>query len=377
MYHEVGVVIPYYHCDLKETEKISLEQCMKILRKYPIIFVVPDDMNETDYPAIPNVLFEVVPKEWLLSVVSYNQMMLRKEFYERFEEYKYILIYQLDAFVFSDRLMEMCQYGYDYIGAPWLEGFYYYVTAKRCIWRVGNGGFSLRNVRSVLKLLKMGEQKDFKLNEDIFYAISDSRDFRVAPLEIALKFSFEQQVEKCYQQNHSKLPFGCHAWERYNLEFWKPYIEANGYTINTDLVDRGRNDKALQKTYEQKREHAFFWEHVFTKEWFQRKLQELFQKQVKFYVVWGAGNYGQKLCRILKDTEVPVRCLIDQNSALIGERWGFEIKSINDVHFTEQDAVIVAIKEHGWEVAEILSEKGFVHGKDYVLLEDIQTVIDI
>ena len=38
--------------------------------------------------------------------------------YSRFEKYEYMLIYQLDAFVFSDRLMEFVEAGYDYIGAP-------------------------------------------------------------------------------------------------------------------------------------------------------------------------------------------------------------------------------------------------------------------
>lgn len=44
--------------------------------------------------------------------------MLSAEFYDRFAAYEYVLIYQLDAFVFADRLAEFCQMGYDYIGAP-------------------------------------------------------------------------------------------------------------------------------------------------------------------------------------------------------------------------------------------------------------------
>lgn len=44
--------------------------------------------------------------------------MLEADFYRRFGKYKYMLIYQLDAFVFSDKLLDFCEMGYDYIGAP-------------------------------------------------------------------------------------------------------------------------------------------------------------------------------------------------------------------------------------------------------------------
>ena len=35
-----------------------------------------------------------------------------------FLEYQYMLIYQLDAFVFEDKLDYFCELGYDYIGIP-------------------------------------------------------------------------------------------------------------------------------------------------------------------------------------------------------------------------------------------------------------------
>jgi hypothetical protein len=50
--------------------------------------------------------------------------------------------------------------------------------------------------------------------------------------EEGLGFSFERSPRYLYEQNGNKLPFGCHAWLKHDLEFWKPHIEKYGYKIN-------------------------------------------------------------------------------------------------------------------------------------------------
>jgi hypothetical protein len=42
----------------------------------------------------------------------------------------------------------------------------------------------------------------------------------------ALAFSIEQNPQTGYKIL-GKLPFGCHAWERYEPSFWKGIIAAN------------------------------------------------------------------------------------------------------------------------------------------------------
>lgn len=172
--------------------------------------------------------------------------MLSTEFYQRFLDYKYILIYQLDAFVFRDELLEWCNKEFDYIGAPWLdEGNLLILSTNflslrirkvlqklniNSISNVGNGGFCLRNVRKcLLALLIFNKQvSKFKYNEDLFwsyYVTSYLPFFRVADMRTALKFSFEMYPEKCYILNQNQLPFGCHAWEKYNIDFWDDFLE--------------------------------------------------------------------------------------------------------------------------------------------------------
>ena len=101
--------------------------------------------------------------------------MLSAEFYERFLNSKYLLIYQLDAYVFKDELTAWCNRGFDYVGAPWtikkkyenpiykpvlaIKSFIYKLKGKpsRYAWlgnKVGNGGLSLRKVDTHLKAVQ-------------------------------------------------------------------------------------------------------------------------------------------------------------------------------------------------------------------------------
>jgi hypothetical protein len=135
---------------------------------------------------------------------------------------------------------------------------------------VGNGGFSLRKVKSALKVLsshrrivplkeiwkkqqqidynikgRLGSfiyifkaftfQKnnthylfnDFAFNEDLFWSRSASSIFswyKVPSIKVAMRYAFEQNPSYLYQRNNHKLPFGCHAWEKYEPEFWEKHI---------------------------------------------------------------------------------------------------------------------------------------------------------
>jgi hypothetical protein len=206
------------------------------------------------------------------STLANTRLMLSPKFYEAFCDYKYILIYQLDALVFSDQLLEWCDLDFDYIGGPWLN-------APGSPWidnpRVGNGGFSLRKIESFLRVIysvqytvepklywadfcqgkpkfiqylnlhkkylkhlirfngarwemaKWPLRKGGRGNEDYFWsdeAIKYYAQFKIPPVEIGLRFSFEVAPRHCFDLNNRQLPFGCHAWPRYDREFWEPYL---------------------------------------------------------------------------------------------------------------------------------------------------------
>jgi hypothetical protein len=63
--------------------------------------------------------------------------------------------------------------------------------------------------------------------EDIFWgtvAPAKFPWFKVADAETAMKFSFETNPQKLFELNGCVLPFGCHAWEKYDPNFWAKYI---------------------------------------------------------------------------------------------------------------------------------------------------------
>ena len=75
--------------------------------------------------------------------------------------WKYILIYQLDAWVFSDQLDFWIEQGYDFIGAPLFEGFHKGNSINFV--RGLNGGLSLRSIQTSIRLIKRIKKLRFLL----------------------------------------------------------------------------------------------------------------------------------------------------------------------------------------------------------------------
>lgn len=137
----------------------------------------------------------------------------------------------------------------------------------------GNGGFSLRNIESfyktlinyeenfkekkvktinkiykksgfvnflinIFKILKMYYSKKNKFSyifenqyEDTIianYFEKFNKNFKVATAKEAIAFSFEVLPKRLYEMNDNKLPFGCHAFKKYNWDFWEKYIKIQG-----------------------------------------------------------------------------------------------------------------------------------------------------
>ncbi|MFN8345646.1 MAG: DUF5672 family protein [Spirosomataceae bacterium] len=267
----VAVVIPIYKSSFTPYEQISFTQCLNILNKYPIKLVKPISLNlDFILEKHPHLAVESFDESYFKSVQTYNRLMLSAEFYERFSDYEYMLIYQLDAFVFRDELKEWCAQGYDYIGAPWrierdftsvADRVFFRLKKQLAIWfklkdkrrqnqpldvilkmTVGNGGFSLRKVKKMLAVVQNNRSKIEQYlagkgpfyNEDIFFCIEMNRYFPKIHLphwRKALQFAVEDLPSKAFALNHSQLPFGCHAWDIHELDFWKPHFEKFGHKL--------------------------------------------------------------------------------------------------------------------------------------------------
>ncbi|EKE20423.1 MAG: hypothetical protein ACD_7C00582G0006 [uncultured bacterium] len=235
------IPIPIYKSDFSELEKASLFQCCKILNKYNFSLVCPDGLDIKNYEIVLkdfNVNYKVdrFDRKFFKSVESYNNLMLDVNFYKRYEKYEFALIYQLDAYVFRDDLMYWCKKDFDYIGAPWFENFGLSDDKSKLLEVAGNGGFSLRKISSFIKVLSYKKEvanfignylKDGQY-EDVFFsqfAKNIDKNFKVAPPSEAMYFSFESQPKRLHEMINKKIPFGCHAWERYDFDFWEYFVD--------------------------------------------------------------------------------------------------------------------------------------------------------
>ena len=195
----VKIVVPIYKDTFTVLEKRSLRQVYEVLCAYPIVVIHPESLDLSSLrKEFPRLSFSAFENAYFKGIYGYNQLMLSTLFYERFLDSSYILIYQLDAFVFRDELKEWCEKGYDYIGAPWLRKPIYDMPVIRqymdlAYWlrrrahkpskqdlhdKIGNGGFSLRKVESHLRILReqpaslvrYRERNHHLYNEDVFWA---------------------------------------------------------------------------------------------------------------------------------------------------------------------------------------------------------------
>ncbi|WP_443938123.1 DUF5672 family protein [Pedobacter sp. MW01-1-1] len=224
------------------------------MANYPIIFVTPKSLDTDIYEneCKEKVDFRLIRfnDTYFKNIAGYNSLMLSPMFYKHFLCYKYILVYQLDAFVFKDELLYWCSKNYDFIGAPheihsnsfgeihFLKGYSRLLITINKLLRtkfklrnVGNGGFSLRKTKSCYYLTKLLQRKIKSWgmnNEDGFFKYWGNLlhpFFKLPSDELALQFSIETNPAEALKELRGKLPFGCHAFEKYDPQTWATYIK--------------------------------------------------------------------------------------------------------------------------------------------------------
>ena len=143
-----------------------------------------------------------------------------------------MIIYQLDAWIFEDKLDYFMDMGYDYIGAIHLVGF------KNREGENGNGGFSLRKVKTFTDVCKKTDFSPYRALEDCVFTQALKHLFNLAPLKVCRQFSFQDTPSIFFKQNGNKLPMGCHAFRKFNWQFWKKYIIPEKYNNEPEQVTR-------------------------------------------------------------------------------------------------------------------------------------------
>jgi hypothetical protein len=252
--NKVKIVIPVYKNELSVLEWLSLQQVYDILKAYPLIIIKPESLDISSLiEKFPLISYQSFDDVFFSGISAYNKLMLSPFFYECFFDSQYVLIYQLDAYVFRDELTGWCDCNYDYIGAPWLKRPIYNLPVISWIMRlclkydqyvkkpnkqllynkIGNGGFSLRKVESHYLAAKkyeteinyyLSQKQSHLFNEDVFWATRP--EFFYPDVVKALHFAFDKYPRLSYKLTNEQLPFGCHGWYKRKMnQFWKPIIK--------------------------------------------------------------------------------------------------------------------------------------------------------
>lgn len=276
-----AVVVPAYREHLSDDEELALKHLDHFLPEADKYLVMPEtlDFGRDGYreARFAPVFFRGIP--------GYNRLMLSRDFYARFEKYEFILINQLDALILRSDVERFLALKVDYLGAPLVE---HDASGAPTLTRVGNGGLSLRRISgfrrlldspapkttvreyyrrrytegslkyrllgvpraclaasglrtSIQKTIARGLGRQYRVDfaaeawaysqggaaEDRFISLEARNycpDFTFGRIDQALTFAFEREPRFCYAQAGGRMPFGAHAWARYDRAFWEPHL---------------------------------------------------------------------------------------------------------------------------------------------------------
>lgn len=231
-----AVLIPIYKKQLDEDELFSVKTSLSNLQGHDIYWIAPDALDlsyyNQNFGTIMPIYFD---SDYFKNIAGYNKLLTSTFFYETFIKYEFCLICQPDAIVLKPELNQWLEKPYDYIGAPWPNGYSLKIQTNnipiyegiRCTAFIGNGGLSLRRNRACIDLLKefddvakiWGSQGHA---EDLYFAFMGqiSKAFRIPNIMTAALFSHD--IDPIYLFNFigNKIPMAVHAWSKYDRSHW-------------------------------------------------------------------------------------------------------------------------------------------------------------
>jgi hypothetical protein len=267
----VAILVPLSkRNELTPDEKISMRHLLHYLGSYDKYLIAPRGMKLH----LEGFTVKSFSRKYFGSMWAHSRLLYLPMFWETFQDYRYVLMYHLDALVFRDELQEWCDMDLDYIGAP-------FIPCADTPWVkepwVGNGGFALMKVESVLKILtqryrmqparfwedrfagllsiirtllryprkiaptwmrtpltrrlserlRMDGVEVLTTNNDALWSYQATQylpEFKRADWKTGIRFAFEAAPSHCFELNGHKLPFGCHAWQKFDRKFWEPFL---------------------------------------------------------------------------------------------------------------------------------------------------------
>ena len=364
---KVAIVIPNHREDLDDLEKILLAQVRKVLGHYPIIFAGPEGKTFSYLEPGDSVVY--FPKKYFQTLRGYNNLSISPLFYEPFLDFNYILIYQLDAFVFYDALEDFCRLDYDYIGAAWP---YHAWSGKKIAGktpRVGNGGFCLRKVKACHELLKEvyalpGYKNPIdRFTEDTFFSISGtwkSFAFKVAPVAVANLFAMEWYPDRHVKKLGGELPFGCHNWTKFSADFYVKLFAQLGYDLQPF--------RAQMQTDDYERYYPFNLKQLTLK----RLIRRVNCGQSIFKYLPTKNFASVRVVKSFGATKILYGLLVEENS-LADKIFTYDEENlqdlIRDLNREPLPHLIIAISFNDEPLIQAIEDKGLIYGEHFILFQ--------
>ena len=239
-----AVLIPIYKNQLDEDELFSVKTSLSNLQGHDIYWVAPEGIDlsfyDKNFGFIQPQYFDA---DYFKNIAGYNKLLTSTFFYETFIAYEFCLICQPDAIVLKPELHTWLEKPYDYIGAPWPNGYSLKIKTEKipipegitCTAFVGNGGLSLRRNQACIDLLN--EFNDIAETwrteghaEDLFFGFVPtlSEKFLIPNLITAANFSHDIEPKYLHKLIGEAKPFGVHAWSKYDRQHWvNIFLEMN------------------------------------------------------------------------------------------------------------------------------------------------------
>lgn len=261
------IVIPVYR-PFTEAEMGVLRHNLTMLSAYPAALIGgPGQRGLLDALAVQlagetgaEIGVELFADDDFRGIDGYNRLLTGAAFFQRFAAFSHVLICQHDALILRDTLAEWLTPDYGFVGAPMFRGYHAPERPLRFLSSL-NGGLSLRHVPAALDVLRemipvrrsrlmraagrLGLIRAANtvlagatrrrivlrragLNEDVFWTEvvpAVFPGFRVPTPETAARFAFETCPADLFALT-GDLPFGCHAFQRYDPGFWAAHAPA-------------------------------------------------------------------------------------------------------------------------------------------------------
>jgi hypothetical protein len=238
------VLIPIYKESLSLDEERNIRVSLTSLdaQDCEIYWLAPAQIRRDYYEQVfPTVDWSFHSERFFRSVSDYSRLLLSDEFYETYYSYEHLLILQPDAVVLTKTLNDWLQTPYDYIGAPWPNGWEYGLPIRlkggvqtiTCRAFVGNGGLSLRRPKKIVQLLREFPEAratwcDAGNPEDLLISMlaTLSTSVIIPTIGTASRFSLELEPDFFCALFNDSPPFGLHGSHEIIGGFIERYYDA-------------------------------------------------------------------------------------------------------------------------------------------------------